>query len=114
MLMKIRPLHKREAWQRALFSSSILPLHPHVDFESVRERWEKRAKGGGEGKLILFLSFFLLHFPSSILFFSGRVEVRETSTKYFSYFKLLHYAFFRNVTKAFLSKGDEIPLIIAM
>lgn len=57
MLMKIKPLH-REAWQRVLFSSSILPLNPQVDFESDRERWEKRAKGGRERGLFLFLFFF--------------------------------------------------------
>lgn len=93
-------------------SSSILPLDPQVDFKSGRGGRREQKEEGTEGYFISLL--FLLHLPSCVFFSSARIEIQETWTKYFSYFKLLHYAFFLNVTKAFSSKGDEIPLMIVL
>jgi len=69
MLMKIRPLH-REAWQRVLFNSSILPLDPQVDFECWGEVG-KEGKKKREGGLFLILS-------SPHTLFSSRTELQET------------------------------------
>lgn len=55
-----------------------------------------------KGEWVISISLlFLMHLPSCIFFFSGRVEIQETWTKYFSYFKLLHYAFFSECHQSF-------------
>lgn len=93
-------------------AASSPSIHRLISNQSGRGGRREQKQKGREGY------FYFSPFPSAPpflhTFFSGRVEIQEIWTKYFSYLKLLHYAFFQNVAKAFLSKGDEIPLLIAL
>lgn len=122
MIRERSPVHAHEnqtSPQRNLAENTLQQQHPpppstclfQISQGEVGEESKRRTGGRVISLSLLFSSAlpFLHNF-----FFSGRVEIQESCTKYFSYFKLLHFAFFGKVTKAFSSKGDEIPLIIAL
>lgn len=112
MLMKIRALH-REAWQRVLFIGSILPLHPQVDFERRRAMGKESKRRKGE-RFISNSVLSLLHLPLHTLFSQAGLKSRKLEPNILAILNCCIMHFFQNVTKAFSSKADEIPLVIAL
>lgn len=121
MIRERSPVHAHKNWTspwRSLAESAPqqqhLPLNPQVDFESAGERWEKRAKGGRESGLFLFPYFFLCTSLPAYFFSQAELKSKKLEPNILAILNCCIMHFFQNVTKAFSSKGDEIPLIIAL